>query len=610
MIALLAGAAHASTRALPSDRVQAFDWTAGGGFGKSEDLPDAAAAASAITGPSGRSLDGSVVTFRWSAGGHVESFRLDVGTPDDPTAYFTGETRARERVVGGLPTDGSPIVARLTSKVGGTYDTFPPHIARYTAATAAPPARGIILPGNHSVLPIYPAGGGRHVGFLHDSDRLTALDAQGHVVWSRESPPGQLFGGFDFNADGWPDAALARSAVRGGESCGKHELFDRWFTFVDGRTGDLVESPVPRLSDRCWTFNGETYPTIAWTTFSILRGAAPGAIAASPYYAEMGHFFEFSDGRLRERGHFLYPSTPLYDRFYPAARPNAFDTGTKHVASSHCANGLLLQHRGEDRLVFFTTARVAQYQFERASPGQLIADHPFVTGPRRKRLGRNYGVVARDPGYPDLLAQVAGSDALTVLNDCIAGEPVTDPWGQIERHVTLYDLRTDALEDRFFSNAHDEQDGHKYQGRIIHPANPWLPTRPGSPSRLVYSVFTDGHWKLHVSAPGRTSDSFTIADRFLWDLRDVDGDGKLEAIVSPAPNGYLPDWTTQVLRWDEDTSTFVEGPTFGGVLPHLAAVFPTGEVTAPRLGLYPVLSAGSRMILRTRSGDLELAPLD
>ena len=50
---------------------------------------------------------------------------------------------------------------------------------------------------------------------------------------------------------------------------------------------------------------------------------------------------------------------------------------------------------------------------------------------------------------------IAGTDASTLFSDMLAGAMVSDPWGQIERHVSIVDMATGTVDDRFFSYAHD-----------------------------------------------------------------------------------------------------------------------------------------------------------
>lgn len=61
----------------------------------------------------GAELDGSWQHFAWDGVEGARSYRLEVGTEDDPGRYFDRTVTGRSALVLGLPLDGSEVVARL-----------------------------------------------------------------------------------------------------------------------------------------------------------------------------------------------------------------------------------------------------------------------------------------------------------------------------------------------------------------------------------------------------------------------------------------------------------------------------------------------------------------
>ena len=43
---------------------------------------------------------------------------------------------------------------------------------------------------------------------------------------------------------------------------------------------------------------------------------------------------------------------------------------------------------------------------------------------------------------------------------------------------------------------------------------------------MVLYLFADGIGIFHVTKPGSPADSFRIRGLFVWDVRDIDGDGE------------------------------------------------------------------------------------
>lgn len=507
--------------------------------------------------------------------------------------------------------DGADDAPTETLADGGTDDAPPPC-----------PLGGInaLRRADDTVLPLYPAGDGagavRAVAFAWDDATLTALDQDGRPLWSAAPGAGQLAGGMDFDADGRPDLVLAQSTPTG-ELCGTTPTVDTRLTAVRGATGEVLADLVAPLRDLCWTFGATTYPTSQWTIGTVLFGASTPTLALSPYYATSSRFATWDGGGFGTES-FHYPSSAAYDSTYTADLPNPWGTGTSHLANSHVANGLIAEVAGVPRLVFFTSGRVVHYAVGPLGPGQLLRDAPYLTGGRTDLAGRNYGLVALDPQDPDLLVLLAGASSYTVYDDLVRAAMVSDPWGQIERHVTVHRLSTGAVDDRFYSYAHDAADGHQYEGRVVYPAGPFVRTGAAGASRLAYNVYAGGHWWLHVSQPGSTADAQTLRGSFLWDVRDLDGDGADEWVVSPVelpgdpdvPGWYFPRWRTDVLRWDEATETLTLLTAHDGAIPQLVAAFRRPDRTASQGYLYPVLTVsdpttcGAQLVLRAADGTL------
>lgn len=482
------------------------------------------------------------------------------------------------------------------------------------------PGNAMLL-GDGSVVPLYrvsdPAAATRAVGFVHDGDALRALDEDGGELWHQDVGAGALFGGFDFDADGWPDLGLARSEDTG-KACGDSTILSTWVDLLEGRTGKLY-SPAAPLESICWTFPSTTYPTHQWSSLGVLFGAGTKRLGLMPYYATTGWFFDFEAGAFSTIGSFAYPSTSSYDATYLDDQPNAFGTGTSYGEFSHVANGMMLVEGGQERLAFFTSARVVQYAASDIGASQLLADTPYLTGGRTDIVGRNYGLVVRDPEYPQHLILIAGTGADTIFSDMTTGTMESDPWGGIERHVSVYDLASSAVDDRYFSFAHDAMDGHKYEGRVVYPDGPIVRRGAGSPSRIAFNVYEGGHWRLHVTEPGNTIDALVLPDLFLWDIRDVDGDGRDDWILSPSrdpgepdvPGYYYLKWRTQLAHWDETGLGIIVDREVMDAIPLLAATFRLPEKTSSRSYLYPSLTArqGGAMSLLLWTSDKVVEPL-
>ncbi|NUR55026.1 MAG: hypothetical protein HOQ29_11305, partial [Acidobacteria bacterium] len=86
----------------------------------------------------------SVMSFVWTAGTAVTSYKLDVGSTQGGTNFYTGaETLAQSAVVNGLPVNGSTVWVRLSSKINGIFQIKDYSFTSYTAPP--PPAAAVPL---------------------------------------------------------------------------------------------------------------------------------------------------------------------------------------------------------------------------------------------------------------------------------------------------------------------------------------------------------------------------------------------------------------------------------------------------------------------------------
>ncbi|MBL8744597.1 MAG: hypothetical protein JNK04_25990, partial [Myxococcales bacterium] len=177
------------------------------------------------------------------------------------------------------------------------------------------------------------------------------------------------------------------------------------------------------------------------------------------------------------------------------------------------------------------------------------------------------------------------------------------------------------VDDRFFSYAHDNGDGTQYAGRVVYPDSPFV--RGTTPSRLAFNVYAGGRWRVHITEPGATVDATTLLDWFLWDVRDLDGDGADEWVLSPTkdptdpdvPGYYFAKWRTVVAHWSELTLALEPLATHEGAIPWLVPFFRRPDKSTSRSFLYPSLTErqpdGSlSLLLRSSAGELVRVPAE
>lgn len=513
----------------------------------------------------------------------------------------------------------------------------------------APRINAILIDGE--VVPVYPtADATAYVGYRLADGVLRAIDEDGTELWRGEAPPGEraiLFGGFDFDEDGWPDAAVLTSSPTGATCNSAAEpVLEERITLFAGRSGATHE-PAPPLTN-CQT-PSPAMPSYysRWTQLSILFGDSP-SLAFAPQYYGQGFFMRYAPETERWAGEpFYQPTGAWWQQSTGGAYATAYPPNSTYSNLSHVFNGLIKPIGGVTHLIAWTTQRVMNFDASAPlGPSQLLAEYPYISGCAGGPApgpacggtlsGRNYGLVASDPGSERVFL-IAGTHALSVYDDLRTGTLCTtsasggakDCWGALERHVSVYLPTSNGLQDRFYSVSHDDGSGLAvdtpgeiaswYTGRVVYPANPLVRTQAG-PSRIAYNVYNHaadgvaGHWVLHVSGAGGTDDAVRVVDRFLWDIRDIDDDGTDEWITSPicdplpcptSPGWYFPQRRIDVQTWDDAAQALVAERTLLDVLPYLAPTFRTAEASTTYGYLYPVLTVnagGQPKMLLTRDG--------
>lgn len=445
------------------------------------------------------------------------------------------------------------------------------------------PVNSIRLPSG-VVLPLYPvldsSMGNGGIALLQNKSEITAFDAEGKILWTSPSVRADL-GGFDFNGDGWTDFGWVDKKTTQ-KFCGKTRILRSKIIFVDGKTG-ATSSPLNYTEDRCTASDAaRSKPLAQWTPLSVLFGSGTSQFVMIPLQPTIGYHFGFEAGNFLTYSYFYPPFSAEFSTYEKA------QTQAPSPEDDHPANGLVIQGDGENRLVYFTTQRVVDYRLGILGTRQLVAEKIFPQDGKTDLEGKNLGLVSADPQFPQHLSLLSGTSMYSVYADMKSGKIQEDPLGQIERHVAIYDSSTQELQDRFYSRATDATSEGKYENRVAYPGSPWVRTKSGSPSRLAYNVFREGHWEIHLSEAGSVEDRQVMKDLILWDVQDLDGDGIDEWVISPAPSGYFPKWETSFYHWSESKKTLLQLKTFSGIIPELIPRHREKDRTTTLGVLYPV----------------------
>jgi len=443
----------------------------------------------------------------------------------------------------------------------------------------------------------------RYIYFLNElkvSKTLKAYDERNTILWSREIKDNVLSitGGFDFDADGWPDLA---TVVRGEQlydkngqplRCGSGGKDSRqliktsYLVLYKGRTGEEYRIISP-LEDYCFPNKGNTtsYIVRRYYNNSIIFGEDSNTIVIAPDYNTEQWYFTFN-GISFDSESLVFHSSQKFEHY--DNHTNQY-WGSSYKVNLNGINGLLSQ--AGKLYVLFSYGRLLHYEVGPYSKKQLLWDaHNFRNHIDNGRYAyRTKGKVQIDPAYPQNIALIGGTNSLTFFWDNINGVKKSDPYGGLHRRFLLHNTLQLTYEDRFFSQTDASHQSSQYNGRIIYPSNVYLKIKDGNPSRVFYNVYEKEKWNLHVSIPNGTKDERVLENQFIWDVRDIDGDHVEEIIVSPTnpQKPYFVQNLTSVYHWDENRLELDLIKKVKGI-PNLSSRFPNVSTRDSRGYLTPV----------------------
>jgi hypothetical protein len=397
----------------------------------------------------------------------------------------------------------------------------------------------------------------------------------GAVVWSTmPATPAGVNGGIgwvgDWSGDGVPDV-IAVAYTPTGQTCGTTPTRTATLLFFDGKTGAL-ETPVSPMTDMCWTFGTTTYPTIQLYTGSVVVGDFAASwkgneVYVFPYYATTGWMLNRAakgqwvmletenDPSFR---HLMYPSTSSFDSDYDATNgtpcmPSPWNASGCFVTNSHCANMLGL---AGGNLFVLTSGRAVSYRPNLAAAGDLT----WAAGNRTDHAGRNYGLVTHfespDGGeWVTLHGGCASSSMVAAIANGAIDATHGDYYCGIHRHYELFGIAGGATSPAahtsvFYSYA--DVDGQ--YDRLQYPRHAIFEHAPSKTLWTAFSLYDGTRWHVELGDP-RMPGAFAAAidDAFLWDVRDLDGDGAPEWIVTKLASGgagIVPPRSTSIATFD------------------------------------------------------------
>ncbi|WP_413613113.1 hypothetical protein [Bdellovibrio sp. HCB-110] len=427
---------------------------------------------------------------------------------------------------------------------------------------------GFILPAAGQV--VVPAFGkdeqGRTRGIFYSSDgqKVFAYDTSGKNIWTVSRKNLGVVPSLDWNKDGIADAFVSEridtlTSVscydNNGDIATTTSAPYTWLHLLNGLDGSVLYSIGSPLPDFCWS-SPSAGPTLLpqWTPVSSIASQKDGAFAVAPYYATQSWIFlRDSQGQVKAHSQ-TYPSTSAFAAYDQAQTVDPAGT-VKHWTNAHAFNGLFSQ----GQFGYFTSGRYASFHLTEYSSSQLSFDVPFQPSGHTEGSGRNYGLVAKDP-FSSRVSLISGCSVYSLYQDLLNGNISYDPYCGINRHFTMIDTSSGQLiGSRFYSYVHNGGTGaSNYLGRVLYPSNPILKSASG-PSHLIYNVYENGYWNMHISQPGVTEDLYLLKHYVVWDVIDIDGDGADEILFSPTklpsqpdvPGYYFPQFTTYVGHFNQ-----------------------------------------------------------
>jgi hypothetical protein len=380
----------------------------------------------------------------------------------------------------------------------------------------------------------------------------------------------------DWSGDGVPDV-IAVAYAPTGQTCGTTPTRTATLLFFDGKTGAL-ETPVSPMTDMCWTFGTTTYPTIQLYTGSVVVGDfAPSwkgsEVYVFPYYATTawmlnraakGQWVMLETETDPSFRHLMYPSTSSFDSDYDATNatpcmPSPWNEPSCFVTNAHCANMVAL---AGGNLFVLTSGRAVSYRPNLAATGDLT----WAAGNRTDHAGRNYGLVTHFES-PDggEWTTLHGGCASASMVDAIANGAIDSTHGDyycgIHRHYEVFSIAGGATSPAghtslFYSYA--DVDGQ--YNRLQYPRHAVFEHAPSKTLWTAFSLYDGTRWHVELGDP-RMPGAFAAAldDAFLWDVRDLDGDGAPEWIVTKLASGagILPPRSTSIVTFDGKKATVV-----------------------------------------------------